>query len=60
MPTEFVLIPLAFFVVAHHDGSLGSSFLFVSLTWSSASGAGPKFNFTLKEKLTWQITNHNP
>src|SRR5206468_10818000 len=36
-----------------------SSFPFVSLLWSSASGAGPKINFTLKEKLTWQ-TNHNP
>ena len=37
-----------------------SSFPFVSLLWSSASGAGPKINFTLKEKLSWQTTNHNP
>src|SRR5262245_10215010 len=36
-----------------------SSFSFVSLTWSLTLGAGPKINFTQKEKLTWQ-TNHNP
>src|SRR5439155_24541868 len=33
-----------------------SSLSFVSLIWSSAAVAGPKINFTLKEKLTWQTT----